>query len=137
MKGIGGFFRNLTARLSAGLRRFMQGRYGSDKLNTTILMVALVLVLVYTFLPFGPVQLILWILSYVLMIWAIFRMLSRNTYRRYQENRRFLQFVDGIRDREHRYYDCPNCHQRVRVPRGKGKISISCPKCREKFIRKT
>ena len=137
MKGIGGFFRNLTARLSAGLRRFMQGRYGSDKLNTTILMVALVLVLVYTFLPFGPVKLILWILSYVLMIWAIFRMLSRNTYRRYQENRRFLQFVDGIRDREHRYYDCPNCHQRVRVPRGKGKISISCPKCREKFIRKT
>ena len=137
MKGIGGFFRNLTARLSAGLRRFMEGRYGSDKLNTTILIVALVLVLVYTFLPFGPVQLILWILSYVLMIWAIFRMLSRNTYRRYQENRRFLQFADGIRDREHRYYDCPNCRQRVRVPRGKGKISISCPKCREKFIRKT
>lgn len=137
MKGIGGFFRNLIARLSAGLRRFMAGRYGSDKLNTAILMAALVLVLVYTFVPFGVVKLVLWIISYVLMIWAIFRMLSRNTYRRYQENRRFLQFVDGIRDREHRYYNCPNCHQRVRVPRGKGKISISCPKCREKFIRKT
>lgn len=137
MKGIGGFFRNLIAQLSAGLRRFMAGRYGSDKLNTAILMAALVLVLVYTFVPFGVVKLVLWIISYVLMIWAIFRMLSRNTYRRYQENRRFLQFVDGIRDREHRYYNCPNCHQRVRVPRGKGKISISCPKCREKFIRKT
>ena len=137
MKGIGGFFRNLTARLSAGLRRFMDGRYGSDKLNTAILMAALVLVLVYTFLPPGLAKIVLWIISYVLMIWAIFRMLSRNTYRRYQENRRFLQFVDGIRDREHRYYNCPNCHQRVRVPRGKGKISISCPKCREKFIRKT
>ena len=137
MKNIGGFFRNLTMRLSTGLRRFMEGRYGSDKLNTAILMVALVLVLVYTFLPFGLVKIILWIISYVLMIWAIFRMLSRNTYRRYQENRRFLQIVDGIRDREHRYYNCPTCRQRVRVPRGKGKIAISCPKCREKFIRKT
>ncbi len=137
MKGIGGFFRNLTMRLSTGLRRFMEGRYGSDKLNTAILMVALVLVLVYTFLPFGLVKIILWIISYVLMIWAIFRMLSRNTYRRYQENRRFLQIVDGIRDREHRYYNCPTCRQRVRVPRRKGKISITCPKCREKFIRKT
>ena len=120
MKNIGGFFRNLTMRLSTGLRRFMEGRYGSDKLNTAILMVALVLVLVYTFLPFGLVKIILWIISYVLMIWAIFRMLSRNTYRRYQENRRFLQIVDGIRDREHRYYNCPTCRQRVRVPRGKG-----------------
>ena len=137
MKGIGGYFRNLTLRLSTGLRRFMEGRYGSDKLNTAILVAALVLVLVYTFLPLGLVKTVLWILSYVLMFWAIYRMLSRNTYRRYQENRRFLQFVDGIRDREHRYYDCPNCRQRVRVPRGKGKISISCPKCREKFVRKT
>ena len=137
MKGIGGFFRNLTARLSAGLRRFMDGRYGSDKLNTAILMAALVLVLVYTFLPPGLAKIVLWLISYVLMIWAIFRMLSRNTYRRYQENRRFLQILDCVRDREHRYYNCPNCHQRVRVPRGKGKISISCPKCREKFIRKT
>ena len=137
MKGIGGFFRDLTQRLSTGLRRFMEGRYGSDKLNTAILMVALVLVLVYTFLPMGLVKTILWIISYVLMFWAIYRMLSRNTYRRYQENRRFLQIIDGIRDREHRYFDCPACRQRVRVPRGKGKISISCPKCREKFIRKT
>lgn len=137
MKNIGGFFRNLTMRLSTGLRRFMEGRYGSDKLNTAILMVALVLVLVYTFLPFGLVKIILWIISYVLMIWAIFRMLSRNTYRRYQENRRFLQIVDGIRDREHRYYNCPTCRQRVRVPRRKGKISITCPKCREKFIKTT
>ena len=137
MKGIGGFFRNLTMRLSAGLRRFMEGRYGSDKLNTAILMTALVLVLVYSFLPFGLVKILLWLISYVLMIWAIFRMLSRNTYRRYHENRRFLQIMDGIRDREHRYYNCPTCRQRVRVPRGKGKIAISCPKCREKFIRKT
>ena len=137
MNSFGNWLRQIPIKLRAGLIKFMEGRYGSDKLNTAILMVALVLVLVYTFLPFGLVKIILWIISYVLMIWAIFRMLSRNTYRRYQENRRFLQIVDGIRDREHRYYNCPTCRQRVRVPRGKGKISITCPKCREKFIRKT
>ena len=131
------WLRRFGQKLAYGVRRFMEGRYGTDKLNTAILLAALALVLVYSFLPLGLVKTVLWILSYVLMFWAIFRMLSRNTYRRYQENRRFLQILDGIRDREHRYYDCPNCRQRVRVPRGKGKISISCPKCREKFIRKT
>lgn len=137
MKGIGGFFRKLTANISAGVRRFMEGRYGSDKLNTAILTVALVLVLIYSFLPLGILKTVLWIISYILMFWAIFRMLSRNTYRRYQENRRFLQLFDCVKDRDHRYYNCPTCRQRVRVPRGKGKISITCPKCREKFIRKT
>ena len=137
MNGFAKWLRQLSIKLTYSLRRFMEGRYGSDKLNTTILVAALVLVLVYSFLPFGLVKILLWLISYVLMIWAIFRMLSRNTYRRYQENRRFLQIVDGIRDREHRYYNCPTCRQRVRVPRGKGKIAITCPKCREKFIRKT
>jgi len=55
----------------------------------------------------------------------------------YRENRRFLMLLDRIRDRSHRYYSCPRCRQPVRVPRGKGKISITCPKCSEKFIKKT
>jgi hypothetical protein len=80
---------------------------------------------------------LLTMLSYVLMGWAIFRMLSRNTYKRYQENKKYLRFVEQIRDREHKYFDCPRCRQPVRVPRGKGKIAITCPKCREKFIKKT
>ena len=73
----------------------------------------------------------------VLLGWALFRTLSRNTYKRYQENRKFLQIFDRLKDRQHRYFDCPKCRQTVRVPRGKGKIAISCPKCGEKFIRKT
>ena len=137
MGGFGGWFRNFTAKLAAGVRRFMEGRYGNDRLNMYILGAGLVLVLVYTFIPSGPVQLILWALSYVLMFWAIFRMLSRNVYKRYQENRKFLQIFDRIKDRQHRYYDCPKCRQTVRVPRGKGKIAITCPKCKEKFIRNT
>ena len=51
--------------------------------------------------------------------------------------RKFLKIVDRLKDREHRYFDCPKCHQTVRVPKGKGKIAISCPKCREKFVKKT
>lgn len=119
------------------MRRFMAGRYGTDKLNMVILGVALVIVIIYSFIPYGTWQLLLWALSYGLMIWAIFRSLSRNTYKRYEENRRFLRVIEQLRDRQHRYFNCPRCHQRVRVPRGKGKISITCPKCREKFTKKT
>ncbi len=131
------WLRNFTAKISAGLRSFMQGRNGNDALNSFILVTGLVLVLAYTFIPNLLIKLILWLVSYALMFWAIFRMLSRNVYRRYLENRRFLQLVNRFKDRQHRYYDCPKCRQTVRVPRGKGKIAITCPKCREKFVKKT
>ena len=137
MNGISGFFRRLFYGLAQGINRFMAGRNGTDRLNMAILCAGLVASLLSVIIPVQPVNLILWALSYGLMIWAIFRSLSRNTYKRYLENRKFLQFWDRIRDREHRYYDCPKCHQTVRVPRGRGKISITCPKCREKFVKKT
>ena len=137
MNGIGGWLRQFSARLSAGLQNFMAGRYGTDKLNMLILSVGLAVSLLSVFVQYAPVNLLLVVLSYGLMIWAIFRTLSRNTYRRYQENRRFLQIVGRVKDRNNRYFDCPKCRQMVRVPRGKGKISITCPRCQEKFIRKT
>ena len=125
------------AQLSARLNRFMAGRYGTDRLNMTILCTGLAVCLVSPFFRNPAVNLLLTAVSYGLMIWAVSRSLSRNTYRRYQENRKFLQFFDRLKDRDHRYFDCPKCRQIVRVPRGKGKISITCPKCREKFIKKT
>lgn len=131
------FLRNLGRRIADGLRRFMMGRYGSDKLNTALLLTAVVICLFSAFIPFVTVKLMTMGLYYSIMLWAIFRMFSRNTYKRYQENRKFLQFIERIKDRQHRYYDCPRCRQQVRVPRGKGKISITCPKCKEKFIKKT
>lgn len=134
---MGGWFRQFSARLSALLRGFMAGRYGTDKLNMVILSVGLAVSLLSVLFRHPPVNLLLVVLSYGLMIWAIFRTLSRNTYKRYQENRKFLQLVDRAKDRNNRYFDCPKCRQLVRVPRGKGKISITCPRCREKFIRKT
>ena len=115
----------------------MQGRYGTDRLNMAILCVGLAASLLSAFIQVPSVCLFFWALSYGLMFWAIFRCLSRNTYKRYQENRKFLQIFDRLKDRQHRYFSCPKCRQTVRVPRGKGKISISCPRCKEKFIRKT
>ena len=115
----------------------MAGRYGTDKLNMTILGAGVVICLLTVFVPWQPVDLLLTAVSYGLMFWAIFRCLSRNTYKRYQENRKYLTMVERLKDREHRYFDCPRCRQPVRVPRGKGKIAITCPKCKEKFIKKT
>ena len=130
-------FRQFMARLSAKMQRFMAGRYGTDRLNMAILGAGLAACLISPFFRSPLIHLLFTAISYGLMIWAIFRSLSRNTYGRYQENRKFLQFFDRLKDRQHRYYDCPKCRQMVRVPRGKGKISITCPRCREKFVKKT
>ena len=137
MKDFGSWLRALGGKLQAGLYRFMSGRYGPDRLNVGILCVGgaaslLSAVLQHTWAGQGAGG-----LSYALMIWAIFRSLSRNISKRYQENRRFLLMFDRIKDRKNRYFLCPRCRQTVRVPRGKGKILITCPKCKEKFQRKT
>lgn len=130
-------FRQFLNKLAITLRHFMTGRYGNDKLNLTILGVAVAISLLSAFIRAPGVNLIMTALAYGLMIWAITRALSRNTYKRYQENRKYLQVIDRVKDREHRYFDCPKCRQMVRVPRGKGKIAITCPRCREKFVKKT
>lgn len=135
--GFGMWLRNLGAKIAAGYRRFMQGRYGGDKLNIALVWISFGAYIVSLLIPFAAAKLVLMVVYYGLLGWAIFRMLSRNTYKRYQENRKYLQFIDRVKDREHRYFDCPRCRQQVRVPRGKGKIAITCPKCREKFVKKT
>ena len=137
MNSFGGWFRQFTAKLSSGLRSFMAGRYGTARLNMVILCAGLAASILSSLVRITPLNLMFWLLSYGLMIGAIWRGLSRNTYKRYQENRKFMQIFDRMKDRQHRYFDCPKCHQMVRVPRGKGKISITCPRCREKFVKKT
>lgn len=137
MYHFGSWLRNIGSRITSGLRRFMTGRYGTDKLNTAILGSGVALCLICLFVRTPLISLLFTSASYGLMIWAIFRSLSRNTYKRYQENRRFLLLIDRVKDRQHRYFSCPRCRQPVRVPKGKGKISITCPKCKEKFIKKT
>ena len=129
MNGIRKFLR----QIGTWMTKFMSGRYGMDKLNFAVLWVSVGVAFLGVFVPFAPVRLVLVAVSYLLMIWAVFRCFSRNIYKRYRENRRFLMMTD----RKNKYFECPACRQLVRVPRKKGKIAITCPKCKEKFIRKT
>ena len=79
MNGFGGWFRQITAKMSAALRNFMAGRYGTDRLNMAILSVGLAASLLSMIFKFAPVNLVLFLLSYGMMFWAIFRTLSRQT----------------------------------------------------------
>ncbi len=137
MNGNRSWFSRLAYSMKMGLGRFMAGRYGTDKLNTRILILGLIFCLISMLLPGGWPVLLLTALAYACSFTAIFRAFSRNTYKRYRENRWYLGLVEQLKDREHRYFSCPKCKQSVRVPKGKGKIAITCPRCREKFIKKT
>lgn len=127
------------------LYRFMAGRYGSDQLNVFLLIAAVVLMLLNLFIFKNPyVSILVWIA----LIINIFRTYSRNIYKRRGENDKYLALVQPIKkrygviknnyhDSEHKYFLCPNCKQTVRVPRGRGKITITCPKCNTKFDKKS
>ena len=119
-------------RLGDAVRRFMYGRYGADQLGTALLVLGLVLSLLGSFL-WGILHLVSW---FVLIYYA-FRVFSKNIPRRRQENAWFLRQTAPLRDRQHRYYRCPGCRQSVRVPRGKGRIAIKCPKCGQRFEKKS
>ena len=136
MNGFRNWFRQFRMNMAMGFRHFMTGRYGTDKLNSVILTTGLIVCLVGVFVG-GAFSGLFTIISYSLMFWALFRTFSRNTYKRYQENRKFMMFLDRVKDREHRYFSCPKCEQTVRVPRGKGKVAITCPRCKERFIKKS
>lgn len=118
------------------LQRFMYGRYGNDQLNTFLLFSYLVLYLLHAITRVG---LFYWV-SFAAVVWALFRMLSRNFTRRRAENGKFLKLADPVirwyrlkrtmhRDKDHAYFKCPSCSQQLRVPKGKGKITVTCRSC--------
>ena len=126
------------------LQRFMYGRYGNDQFNLFLIGTYLVLYLLFVLTGFVP----LYWLSLVLIAYSLFRLLSRNPARRRSENARFLSIVNPVlrwlrlrrtihRDKEHRYFKCPNCGQQLRVPRGKGKITVTCRGCGASFQEKS
>ena len=125
-------------RIGNALVRFMYGRNGADQLCMAMILTALALNTVEIFVKHDLVYVILHTLSTVLTVWMIFRMFSKNLAKRRAENAKFLQLVwwplkrkfTAAKDREHKYFTCPNCRTVCRVPRGKGKIVITCPKCR-------
>ena len=122
----------------------MAGRYGMDQLNTFLMVTYLVLYLVFLFTR-------LWVMDWIVLVLflvMVFRMLSRDLDRRRSENARFLQMVRPLarnfhtfrtrmHDREHRYFKCPNCGQQMRVPRGKGRITVHCRTCGATFEEKS
>ena len=127
------------------LRKFMLGRYGPDHLNVALFVLVIILDIANAFAE----KLWLGMVSMVIIFFAMFRMLSRNIYARRRENDRFLRFwwpiwrkIKGFIDRRKngkgfRFFKCPACRNMLRVPRGKGKIMVTCPKCGEKFQKKT
>lgn len=132
-------------RLREKLARFMQGRNGSDEF-TRFLMWVCVAVLVLSLIPYLN---FLYLAALALLIYMYFRMFSKNTNKRQRENQWYLNkryafyaWKDkkksrAAQSRTHRFYKCKGCGQTIRVPRGKGKIEITCPKCKYKFIKKT
>lgn len=125
--------------------QFMQGRYGgADKLNSHLMYLLFILAIIVLFTN----SRVCMILSLLLMFYIYFRMFSKNIYKRYAENQKYVQFIAPItkkvnffkkkrQDKTHKYYKCPTCKQVVRVPKGRGKIEINCPKCHTKFIKRT
>ena len=126
-------------------RRFMTGRYGNDQLNQLLSIVSVVLLIVAIFTKWTLVYL----LAVILIALCYFRMFSRNVRKRYDENVRFLNKTAKIRGffksqknlmaqrKDYHIYTCPGCKQKIRIPRGKGKIEIRCPKCGTTFIKKS
>lgn len=126
------------------LARFMSGRYGGDQLNTAMMVTYLVLYLVAVFTRWYLLE----IIALVLLVISLFRMLSRKHDRRRAENAKFLQLTrplarraknlkTRVKDREHRYFKCPGCGQQMRVPRGKGRITVHCRTCGANFEEKS
>lgn len=134
------------------LQKFMMGRYGVDQMNIGVLIFSMVCTLTASLTRW----LLLSILGTALLAYGVFRMFSRNVSARSKENQKFLVFWNKVKgiwykikdwfsgkkrrfaDRKtHCYFSCPKCKRKLRVPKGKGKIEISCPICGTKFIKKT
>lgn len=126
-------FRKIADRF----REFMIGRNGQDSLGIAMFAVGFVCLILSMIFGRFVWSSLFNLLSWLMLLLCIFRMCSKNIAKRSAENRAFLNFCRPLTDRNHRYFRCPGCRQVVRVPRGRGKINITCPKCANKFIKKT
>ena len=142
-----GFFR----KLGNAIVRFMYGRNGMDQLNRALFWVYIALWLagsILSVMGLDVLSAIFNVVLYVLLVVIVFRMFSKNLYKRREENSKFLQKTWKIRsqiggakarhaDKDHKYFTCKQCKTICRVPVGKGKIIITCPKCHAQIQAKT
>ena len=131
-------------KIRASFARFMSGRYGSDQLNMSMLWTALIMSIIGSISKVGLITL----MADALLLLIFFRMLSKDRYKRQHENQVFLQKTYKItqsvtewtnrmkNSKKYRYFTCPKCKKRLRVPRGVGNITITCKGCGNKFDKK-
>lgn len=125
--------------------RFMIGRYGADKLSRFLIGFTFALIIAGIFIRSYWVD----IAALFLMVLSYFRMFSRNIGKRFEENQKFERISFRVTEffkkwrfkfqqmRQYHIYKCPSCGQKIRIPRGKGKVSVHCPKCSTDFIKKS
>jgi Zn finger protein HypA/HybF involved in hydrogenase expression len=123
----------------------MEGRYGGDQLSMALLIFSVLFTLIAELTGVKVLALI----GYIPLGVCVFRMLSRNKSKRSMENYRFAMLMSPVYSwfkkiqnrlkdtKTHKYFKCPNCKTKLRLPKGKGKISITCPKCKTEFVKKT
>lgn len=126
------------------VQRFMMGRYGIDKFNQSLMAFAFVC-LIISFTGIG----LFYIIATAALFYAYFRMFSRNIHKRSLENGWYLRQEMKVRNffgkgkgalrqrRAYHIYRCPKCRQKLRVPRGRGRIAITCRKCGNEFIKRS
>ena len=130
-----------------GITHFMDNRNGNDNLNRFLSVVTLIM-LVVSIVTKGTVSTVFFYIAVGILICEIIRMMSRNLSARQAENEKYLEIKDNIlnfrstkkterSDRTHIYFKCPDCKKQLRVPKGKGKIEVRCPKCGRRFIKHT
>ena len=126
-------------------KRFMMGRYGSDQLSYAILILGILLVLIDSFIKTA----IITVFIFVLLLLSLFRMFSKNIPSRSRENAVFMKIWYRIKNvffkekvkfqnkKTHKFFKCAGCRKTLRVPKGKGRVYVTCPKCGERFMKKT
>ena len=127
------------------MMQFMQGRYGAGQMGQMLSAVSMVFLIISLFSRNQA-----WFLLAVIgIVYNYFRMFSKNISKRYAENQKYLKMTAGIRRKLaswksqlaqrkiYHIYRCPGCKQKIRVPRGRGKIEIRCPKCNTRFVKKS
>ncbi len=118
--------------------------YGRDDLGRFLFVVAIVCIVANLFVK----HVAFLIVANVCMILDLLRIFSKNYVKRRIENERYLKIYrkvtrwfkvrfKNVKDKQHKTLLCPTCVQMVRIPKGKGKIVVTCPNCKSKFDAKS